>query len=228
MVFVLVSIILGVIIISKYFKYTQVQLILVGFSWIFLVSPYWPDAISFVLILTTGKQLAPQIYFFLACGFTAPIYFTWLKVFTTYVLKNQKKAFVISMITVAIVYEIAFLIVFFSDYTLIGTQKGPFYVEYSLFIDIYLLVSIVMFTVTGILFARQSLKTENEEIRLKGKFLIFAFVLFATGTTIDVAFELTEITLVLARAFVIVAAFAFYIGFTLPKPIKNLFIKVAN
>ncbi len=188
------------------------------------MSVYWPDAINFVMISTTGKQLEPRIYFFLANAFITLIYFTWLKVFSNFVLKKRQREFALGMILIAVVFEAVFLTIFFLDYTMIGTQKGPFYVEWALFIDVYLLFSVVVFTVTGILFAMESLRSQNKEVRLKGKFLIIAFIAFATGTTIDVAFDLTEVTLVLARVFVIIAAFAFYIGFTLPRFIVSIFL----
>jgi len=54
---------------------------------------------------------------------------------------------------------------------------------------------------------------------------MIAFVTFVIGTFIDAIGSLTEITLVLARTFVIIAAFMFYIGFTLPTFIKNLFLE---
>lgn len=225
LVFTLISLILGLIMILKYFQYKQIQLALVGITWIAVVSPYWPDSISFILIITTGQQLPQIVYFFIAGAFTAPIYFSWMKVFTDFLYRDKQKLLIGIFGVIAVVYEILFFAVFFTDYTLIGVQQAPFYVEFTDFIVIYLLISISMFTVTGLLFAKESLKSENPDIRLKGKFLTIAFITFAVGTVIDSIGQLTEATLVIARIFVIIGAFSFYIGFTLPKFIKGLFIK---
>jgi hypothetical protein len=113
------------------------------------------------------------------------------------------------------------------DPYLIGTQQSVFVVEWAIWIQFYLLFSIVLLLVTGFLFARASLKSAEPEIKLKGKFLILAFVTFAIGTVIDViaADSPTELTILLARIFVIISSISFYIGFTLPKFIKELFIK---
>jgi len=110
---------------------------------------------------------------------------------------------------------------------LIGDQRSAFVVEWAIWIQFYLLFSIILFLITGFLFARRSLKAENSEIKLKGKFLIIAFLTFTIGTMIDVigAESPTEITIFLARTFVRVSSICFYIGFTLPRFIKNLFIK---
>ena len=222
---VLISFILGLIIILKYFKFKRIQLLLVGVTWILLMSVYWPDAITFILILTTGNPLDRYIYFFLANAFIAPIHITWVVVITDLIWKKNKKIIRLLFAIEAILFEIIFLSVFFIDPDLIGTQIAVFVVQFALFVDIYLIFSIVMFLGTGLLFARESLKAQNAELQLKAKFLILAFVTFTMGAVLDVAFESDEITIFLARLFVIIAAFAFYIGFTLPRFIKELFVK---
>ena len=57
--------------------------------------------------------------------------------------------------------------------------------------------------------------------------MLVAFICFTSGTIIEIAFidAQSELTTALARIFVIIAAFAFYVGFTLPKFIKNILIK---
>jgi hypothetical protein len=224
--FVLISLILGLIIILKYFQYRKRQYILVGITWIFLVSPYWPDAISFLLILITGEPLPTVFYFFIANAFIAPLHVTWIIVITDFIFKEKQKVVLSVFSAEAIIFEIAFLTIFFIDPTLIGnTTANPFYVEWALFIDIYLIISIALFLITGILFARESLKADKRELNLRGWFLLTAFITFTVGTLIDIIPELTEVTIVIARLFVIVGAFSFYLGFTMPQFIKNLLIK---
>lgn len=223
--FVLISLILGLVIISKYFQYRRREYLLVGITWIFLVSPYWPDAISFLLIIFTGEKLPEPIYFFIANAFVAPIHITWIVVITDFIFKDKQKYIVPVFVVGAIAFEIVFLSIFLIDPYLIGTpQPNPFYVEWALFIDLYLIVSIALFLITGILFARESLRSEKKELKLRGWFLLIAFVAFTVGTLIDIVPELTEVTIVIARLFVIVAAFSFYFGFTMPEFIKKLFI----
>ena len=107
-----------------------------------------------------------------------------------------------------------------------GTRQSAFVVLWNPIIDLYIIISIVLFLVTGLLFAKQSLNSENPEIQWKGKFIITAFIIFTVGTLLDVVVDNpTEITIVLARIFVICAAFVFYIGFTMPNWVKKLIIK---
>ena len=129
--------------------------------------------------------------------------------------------------TEAVTFELIFMIIFFVNPLLIGNQLSPFIVEWAIWIQFYLLLSIVLFLITGFLFARASLKTEDTEVKLKGKFLIAAFLTFTIGTVIDVigAGGSTEILIFLARTFVITSSLCFYIGFTLPKFCKDIFLK---
>ena len=224
---VIISTILGLFITLKYFKFKQIELLLVGITWILLASPYWSDAIQFLIVMIFNIEINTPLYFFLANAFIAPIHITWGYAFTNFLFKNIKKQLMLFFIIEALVFEIAFLTVFFVNPLLIGDQKSAFVVEWAIWIQIYLLFSIILFLVTGFLFARSSLKAEDSEIRLKGKFLIVAFLTFTIGTLIDVigAETPTEITILLARTFVIISSLCFYIGFTLPKFIKDVFIK---
>jgi len=129
--------------------------------------------------------------------------------------------------TEAIIFEVFFLYNFIIDPSQIGTQMSAFVVDWAIWIYIYLLLSIALFLITSFLFARQNLKSENRELRVKGWFLVFAIILYSAAALIDVigADSPTEITIHLARTFLILSSIFFYIGFTLPKFIKELFIK---
>ena len=224
---VIISTVLGLFIALKYIKHKKVELLLVGITWILLASPYWSDAIQFIIKTLFNIELNSPLYFFLANVFIAPIHITWTYAFTNFLFKKQQKKIMLFFGIEALIFENAFLIVFFVNPLLIGNQKSVFVVEWAIWIQIYLLFSIILFLVTGFLFARASLKAENPELKLKGKFLIIAFVTFTIGTIIDVigADSPTEITILLARTFVIISSLCFYIGFTLPKFIKDIFIK---
>ena len=224
---VIISIILGIVIAWKYQKFKNIEFLLVGLTWIFLFSPYWSDAIQFITLTIFQYQISSMVYFFIANAFIAPIHIVWVIALTKFIFHKRKKIMLIIFSTEAIIYEFFFLLSFFIDPNQIGTQMSAFVVEWAIWIQIYLLFSILLFLVTGFIFAYQSLKSENRELNIKGWFLIFAFILFTIGTVIDVlgADAPTEITIFLARTFLILSSVFFYIGFTLPRFIKKLFIK---
>jgi len=88
--------------------------------------------------------------------------------------------------------------------------------------------------VTGINFAQKSVKLEDREVRLKGKLLRAAFIMFAVAAVLDamlgMIFEvptdpLLAILVVVVRILLIFSALEFYGGFLLPKWMKEIFLK---
>ncbi|MFQ5820908.1 MAG: hypothetical protein ACE5I5_13025 [Candidatus Heimdallarchaeota archaeon] len=187
--FVLISLALGFIIISKYFTHKDRQSLYVGITIWFLVSPYWSDAISFIMFLTTGNELDTAINLFIARAFTAPILIPWIIAFTDFLYKEKQKIIVRIVSIIAITYEIIFLIIYFIDYNLIGRRRGPFVAEFAHFIGIFLMCSIIFLLTTGFLFIRESLRSDSKEIRLQGKFLLITFIAFGIWTIIDILFK---------------------------------------
>ncbi|MFX1377109.1 MAG: hypothetical protein ACFFA0_14985 [Promethearchaeota archaeon] len=224
---VIISFILGLFIALKYIKHKRVELLLVGISWILLGSPYWSDALQFIMVTIFETELKPPLYFFLANALVAPIHITWSFTFTNLLFKKSKNKLRIFFGVEAVIYEIIFLSVFIIDPYLLATPHSVFVVEWAIWIQIYLLFSIGLFLITGFLFARASIKAPEAELKLKGKFLIIAFLTFTFAAIIDVigAENPTEISIFLARTFLIFSSICFYIGFTMPKFIKRLFIK---
>jgi len=213
----------------KYLQYKTRNLLLVGATLIFLISPYWPDAINFILLVAGNPEIDVALYLFIATAFVAPIHVVWIIAFTDMKYKDKQKM-IVSIFTIeAVIYEIFLISLFFLDPTLtsIGTKEGVFVVQYGDLILIYLIISIVMFLITGLLMVSDALRSDNKEIHLKGQFLLMGFITFAIGTLLDVLFadDPSEITIGLARIVVIIGLFSFYIGFTLPERIKNIFIK---
>lgn len=224
---VVISTILGILIALKYKKYGKVDYLAVGITWLLLASPYWSDAIQFISVMIGGIQIPTNLYYFLANAFIAPMYITWIYTLTNILFVKRKKILLAIFSIIAVAFETLFLIVFFINPSLIGEQKSAFVVEWAIWIQFYLLLSIVLLLVTGFLFARASLEAGQKDVRLKGIFLLIAFVSFTVATVIDVigADNPTEITILLARTFLIFSSLCFYIGYTLPKFVKNRFIK---
>jgi hypothetical protein len=200
-------------------------MLLVGATWIGLISPYWPDAITFITILFLGVELDILLYLFIATFFVAPTHVTWMTAFTDFKYKDKQKLILILIFIEAILYEVILLYFFIVSPLLLGTRLGPFYYRFADFIIFYLIFSIALLLITGIIFARETIKSPDKTIKLKGIFLLIAFISFTIGTVLDSAFELTEVTLVIARIFVIIAAFSFYMGFVLPNFVKKLILK---
>lgn len=225
LIFAIISIFVGLRILFKYFEYKRRELILVGISWIGIASPWIPDSINFIMILGFSSILTEEAYLIIGNVFMPLIIICWLIVITDFLYKARQKLILILCLIWTVIFEIIFFTLLFIDSTLVGTFLGPFHVEFGDFITFTLLFTIVILLISGLLFARESLKSEDKEIKLKGKFLIVAFLSFTIGAILDSSISLIPITVVITRLILISSSIEFYIGFILPKWVKKFLIK---
>ncbi|MBD3254086.1 MAG: hypothetical protein GF383_03295 [Candidatus Lokiarchaeota archaeon] len=222
---VVISTIIGVIIASRYIKYKQRTLLLVGITWIGLFSPWWPSSISFLLIIFTGSGLSAPMYFFLG-NFVAPvILLIWIIALTDLKYKNSQNLLILIYASIGAAFEITFIYFLINDPYSIGVLSGNLDVTYRGIVLFYAIFIVINMLITGILFGKESLKSSKPEIKLKGYFLIAAFVSWCIGAVMDAALPLTAITLTIARLILISSALEFYLGFVLPDFVKKVLIK---
>ncbi|MBN1800289.1 MAG: hypothetical protein JW891_02225 [Candidatus Lokiarchaeota archaeon] len=154
------------------------------------------------------------------------MFLLWPRTFGNLVLAEKpkiKNAIIWILGIWAIVFEIVFFFMFLTDYTQIGERKGVYLAEWNPIVTAYITSGAIIFTITGLLFSYKAMKSENSLVRAKGKILAVAFVVFTLWTLLEVIFvDFPELILV-ARICGIISALAFYIGFVLPKFVKNLF-----
>jgi len=237
LIFVVISVIIGCTILSKYFEHKNRLLILVGISWIGVANPWMPDSISFLMNLIVQRSLSVEWYFIIGNCFIPIALLTWLIAYTDMIRKHAQKKVIIITILLSIIFEIVFFTLFFIDIDLIGTIdpiNRPFTADFGIFITIYLMLVILIMLITGVIFAQKSVKSEDREIRLKGKLLRAAFITFTIAAILDsllgAIFEdptdpILSIMVVIVRILLIFSALEFYGGFLLPRWMKEIFIK---
>ncbi len=241
LIFVLISFFIGVSIISKYGKYKNRLYILVGLTWLMLSTLWLPEAASFLMSLFIKQTLAIEWYFIIGNAFVPVALICWIVAYTDMVNKDKQKIAVALILIFSIVFEGLFFYYFFLDIDLLGeiSPLRPFSADLGIFLAILLLISFLIIFVTGISFARKSIKSENKEVRLKGKLLQFAFIAFTVAGVLekiarsimvgtifpypDVLF--LSVILVVVRVLLISSAIAFYGGFLLPSWMKEIFTK---
>ncbi|MGQ4875677.1 MAG: hypothetical protein ACP6IY_16550 [Promethearchaeia archaeon] len=227
-VVVVIYSLVGLKIALRYIEKRQRDFLLVGITWFGLASPWWPSSISFILAMATGGnglQDNPEIYFILGNILIPVFLITWIIAFTDLLYKEQQKIIIWLFIIYGVAFEVVFFALLFSDPASIGELSGPVDVEYLSFVSIFLLSILVILFITGYLFGRESMRSDNPEIKLKGKLIIISITLFDIGAAMDAALELTLPILIVARIILILSALGFYGGFLLPNWIKKLFLK---
>ena len=231
LVFISIAIIIGLLIIIKYFKYKQTILLLVGFVWIIMSEVWWSSSFSFIAALSTGNGLTDEIYFFIGNLFVPLGILVWMKAFTDLIFKDKQKLILIIFAAICMLYYVTFIPIIFIDVSVIGEMRGVVDGNYTPIALVFLLTGLFTFLITGLIFAKASLKSDNWEIKLKGKFLALAFVMFGIGAGLDglkpyfISPDYLDVALIINRVILMLSAFSFYCGFILPKFIKERFSK---
>ncbi len=225
LIFISISLLVGIRITQKYWKNKERIYILVGFSWMGMATPWFPSSFSFLAILITGKGLILELKLFIAVFFIPFTIILWLTAFTDLLYKKKQKTILIIFGIFGAVFDVFFLYFLFTTPSFIGNDVGPIDVNYGLFVNFYLITLLVIIIITGTLFARASLKLDIAEMNVRGKLLLIAFYSFVIGSILDLLSPLSVIFLILARLILISSAIEFYFGFVLPEWIKKRFIK---
>lgn len=225
LIVVIINLIIGIRIASRYFKHKSKNFILVGVSWIGLASTYLPSSIKFLMIILFNIYLSDTIIFILNHAFLPPFTICWLIAITDLLnVKNKNRNIILGLVSlISFIFETLFFIfIFTGNLDQIGRFTGVFTVEWSSFSIIYLFFFAIVVLVSGIIFARGLLRAESPELKLKGKLIIIAFISFMFGALVEVILPLSYLTLIITRIILVSSSFEFYMGFMLPEWVKKI------
>lgn len=241
LLYVIISFAIGLIILFKYFKFKNRLYILVGLTWIFISFPWLPDSISFLLNIFGQTSLSSELYFIIGNVFIPIALISWIIAYTDMINKEKQKLAVGIILIVSLVFEITFFALFFIDIDLVGVidPLRPFSADLGAVLIIFLLITMLIMLITGLQFSLKSIKSEEKEIKLKGKLLRGAFIAFTIAALLEkaarsimlgVVFQdptdlVLSVILAIVRVLLVLSAFAFYGGFLLPRWMKEILMK---
>jgi len=221
----IVSIITGLKIASKYLQHKERVLIFAGITWLLMYEGWWGPSISFIILILTGESIAIELFFTISISLTPIAITLWMVAFTELKYKRFQKIIVGLFLIQALIFEIFSFYYLSVEPSMIIEQVGVIDAQYKSFIIFFFIEIAVILTTTGVLFARESLKINAPEIRLKGIFLLLGFISFIGGSVFDVFLELNSFTLLLYRSVLVFSSFSFYFGFFLPKWFRKVLLK---
>ncbi|TXT57960.1 MAG: conserved membrane protein of unknown function [Promethearchaeota archaeon] len=225
LIYVGLSLLIGLHMIVTYFKKKLLVLLLVGITWIGIVTPWFPTTVSFLVALFNEVGISRELYILIG-NISGPfIVIIWMYGFTEFFYKNKRTILMIFALIYAIIFETIFLYLFITEPASIANYKPPLDIDYR---GIYMIVAatvIIYMLTTGLIFSYNSIKTYDKETRLKGYFLLVAFISYAVGAFLDAAVSAGITLLIITRSILILAGIMWYVGFLLPDAIKNRLLK---
>ncbi|MBD3196495.1 MAG: hypothetical protein GF317_15655 [Candidatus Lokiarchaeota archaeon] len=227
LVFVGISIVLGIIILRKYFKNRNPNFIFMGTTLIFLTSGWYGTSASFLVAVIFGNEGLSFELIMLLNFIPLPFgLISWIIVFTNLLYKNFQKIILGMIVIITIFFYVVFIYALFTNPNSVGNKISPVDTSgNSLFLLSYVFIFIIIVLVTGIRFAYETMNYEDSETKWKGRLLMLAFPTFCIGGFLDSTITSSELTLIIFRIILIISAFEFYGGFILPKWLKKLLIK---
>ncbi|MHA2275676.1 MAG: hypothetical protein ACXAC2_07920 [Candidatus Kariarchaeaceae archaeon] len=224
-IFVAISLLVGIIILTRYFKYKERIYFLVGITWVLIASPWWPSSLSFLVAISNGIGISSEIYFLIGNIFAPIAIITWLLAFTEFLYTNKRKLILLVFSIFGLIFEILFITLLLLAPDLIGELNPPVDVNYKSFTMIFLISFLSVMVVSGFLFANLSLKSDDPEVKLKGKLLIIAYITFSVGALLDSSIPLNEALIIITRLILILSSFCWYGGFILPRWMKKYLLR---
>ncbi|MFX1275550.1 MAG: hypothetical protein ACFFBP_11830 [Promethearchaeota archaeon] len=204
--------------------------LLVGLAWMLLASPWYGSGTSFIVALFDGTQRGLMDYELVYFTLVVPLIPIALTILVTSITEIMFRPYRwkirLIFLIFAIVMEILFIVyMIYFDSSLIIIVETPVNATYSRAIMYYILISALIVLLIGILLARSSIQLGTAEGKIRGYFLLIAFVLFVLGALFDSLLKdlikQINILILLPRSLLIMSAFCFYLGFITPKFIKE-------
>lgn len=217
---VLLYFLISLSVLHKYFKYRQKALLYMAVALFFLGFIWLGLSVSFIFYIATETHLAFEIQVVIAYGFSFALFF-WLLVFTELIYKKKQKLIAIISGIYVLLLEVFFYTFLFTNISLLGASSGVFYTKWGPFILLRILVNMLIFLITGIVFVREASKSDSAENKLKARLILVGIIFLILGGLIFSLFEILFIALII----LLVSVLGFYGGIVYPEWVEKMFLR---
>ena len=225
LIYVIIMDLIGLLFAIRYKKNKNPNYLYIGAAWIIICSPWLGMGLTFLSHIIFGQRMLLTLqfiigYFFLPLGFML-----WLLALTNFRNKVAQKPILISFSIIEAIFIILFLygLIFAPD--LLGVASGNLEIDYGWILRLFIIIHLILFLITGLIFAILSMRLDNPEMRYKGIFLIVAFLGYLIGGLLSIANPEIILILIVARIISIISGVFFYFGFFLPKFLRDRILK---
>ncbi len=226
LIYVIVTIIIGLRISAKYFEFKHKTFIYIGIGWAGFSCGWWGSGFGFLYYVLSNRFFDDTFYIIIQVFFV-PL-FTYLVFYglTELIFKGKKKLILrVIFLIIDLLFMIYLVIFIIIDPSQIGVKTGTFDLTFGIVVIIYLVFGAILpIAIGGLVFSFNGIKSNNKELNIKGKILLIAFLLFLLGVILDAMLVLTEITLIITRSILTGCSVLFYLGYLLPDWFKRILI----
>ena len=225
-IFITIHLLVGMKIIFKYFKHKQTFLLQIGFGWIGASTVWIGVAVDFIFVLLYDAPTPIEVHLLIIGAILPFTQLAWVAAITHLmsIKKTTRHKILIVGAIIAIIFCPIYVYISLTNPSFWGEKITPIQVKLSSFNQIHYAVEIIVFILPGLWFSKESLYSDEPEIRLKGKLLLFTFLVSIIMTLLELLSTNVLIYLV-ARIFAVFVSISFYTGFMLPNWAKNIFLK---
>jgi hypothetical protein len=199
-----------------------------GLAWMMVYQPWWPSTLVFILNVfnVVDGGIDPRLYILVGNVFLPILFIIWFMGITEMLFEAKRLLIVGIYAAITILMDIIILAFLFVDYTFLASKIEIVNADYNVIMIIYLLFLAASIAWAGILMGRESLMSDEPQLKLKGKFLISASIFYVLLALLDVGLvDFIPALLFVTRSIMMLSSLLFYFGFFLPDPLKKLIIK---
>ena len=224
---IIFGIVISIQIFSRYLQLKRRVYLIMGFVTIIITEPWWPHSVSLIYALVSGKEtgIIPELYFIIGNILIPLGVLLWACAFGELMNEKLRKLFIIIATVYLIIFEILFFFMLFTEPTLIGELQGAVHVKYNYGLLSLLISGMIIVLITCIMFFLESRKSNNPEVRLRGKFIFIGILILFIGATMEGFLSTILAFLILSRILLIISGFIVYCGFITPEWAKKYILR---
>jgi uncharacterized membrane protein YgdD (TMEM256/DUF423 family) len=221
MIIMILQLGLAVILLAKYFSTKDKRVLYFSLFMTFGTFSFIAISINFINILLTGESIGLFLYLLIAFGIAPLSLVFWMILITELIYKDKRKIILGIFLIYWIAFRIAFFYIFFTDIDSLATNIWVGGLQVGIFLRVVMITQLILILVTSILFFRESHKSENKEVRLKGTLFLLGILVLVGSMLI---FSITGNS-IFVLIFMIPAILFFYGSLAMPEWVKKNLIK---
>jgi len=212
---------IGIKIALKYFNTKHKSFLFIGIAIFGTYFHYIPVVVNVIYTFWTSELL--PVEFNLLVGFSLiPIIQILLYLgFSEMIFKKNRKIMIFLITCWGIIFSIILFYFTLTDASVLASVINPVKMKFEIIFIILTFLALIFFIIPFFIFSIDALRSNDPEVKLKGKFLIIGAILYPMGSIFDIVSEDIILFVLIARIMGIISSIAIYLGMILPERIKK-------